>query len=72
MTNHRVRLVYAASILLAGCSSPDGSQERLVSKPNMQFSRSAVYAYSSKIMPQLQPGLALSGGAQPSTCTLCR
>ena len=47
-------------------------EQRLVSKPNMQFSKSAVYSYSSKIMSQVQPGLAVSGGAQPSTCTICR
>ena len=49
-----------------------GREQRLVSKPNMLFSRSAVYTYSSRIMPQLQPGLAISGGAPPSTCTVCR
>lgn len=58
-------------VFLAGCASPPEGGP-LVSKPNMQFSRSAVYAYSSKLMPQIQPGLAVSGGAQPSTCTLCR
>jgi hypothetical protein len=57
--------------LLSGCAV--GVQEqRLVSKPNMQFSRSAVYNYSSKLMPQIQSGLATSGGAQASTCTLCQ
>jgi len=63
---------YIAALLLSGCASVDVQQQRLVSKPNMLFSRSAVYNYSSRIMPQLQPGLAVSGGAQPSTCTVCR
>ena len=61
-----------AGVLLTGCASIDEQGRPLVSKPNMQFSRSAVYAYSSKVVPQLLPGLALSGGAQASTCTLCR
>jgi len=58
--------------LLAGCTTPDAQDQLWVSKPNMQFSRSAIYTYTSKITPQLQPGLALTGGAQPSSCTLCR
>ena len=61
-----------ATLLLSGCASVEVHKQRLVSKPNMLFSRSAVFDYSSRIMPQLQPGLAVSGGAQPSTCTVCR
>ena len=60
------------AFLLTGCAV-GVREQRLVSKPNMQFSRSAVYDYSpSRLMPQIQPGLATSGGAQPSTCTICR
>jgi hypothetical protein len=62
----------AVALLLAGCSSVGIHEQRLVSKPNMQFSQSTVHSYSSRIMPQLQPGLVVSGGAQPSTCTVCR
>ena len=58
--------------VLTGCASMGVGDQRFVSKPNMEFSRSAVYSYSSKIMPQIQPGLAVSGGAQASTCTSCR
>ena len=61
-----------AALFLSGCASVDVHKQRLVSKPNMQFSRAAVYSYSSRIMPQLQPGLAVSGGAQPTSCTVCR
>jgi len=61
-----------ASVLLTGCASVDDQGQRAVTRPNMQFSRSAIYTYSSKLMLQLQPGLAISGGAQPSTCALCR
>ncbi len=61
-----------ASLLLSGCATVGVEEQRLVSKPNMQFSKSAVFNYSSKILPQVQPGLATSGGAQASTCTVCR
>ena len=62
----------AVLVLLAGCSSVGVQEQRLLSKPNMQFSKYAVYNYSSKISPQILPGLAGSGGAQASTCTSCR
>jgi hypothetical protein len=60
------------ALLGSGCSTVGPEQQRLVSKPNMQFSDQAAFSYSSKLMPQIQPGLANTGGAQASTCTLCR
>ena len=58
--------------LLSGCSVVGPERQRLVSKPNMQFSRAGVYTDSSKLLSQVQPGLATTAGAQASTCTLCR
>ena len=55
-----------------GCASVPVHEQRLVSKPNMLFSRSAVYSYTSKIMPQVQPGLPASGRSLNSTCTACQ
>jgi hypothetical protein len=74
MKCHEMRAIVLclAILLLTGCATVEVQEQRLVSKPNMLFSRSAVYGYSSRIMPQLQPGLAVSGGAQPSSCTVCR
>ena len=65
-------VVVSVLVLLTGCASIGVNDQRLVSKPNMQFSKSAVYSYSSKILPQIRPGMDVSGGAQASTCTLCR
>jgi hypothetical protein len=60
-------------VLLAGCSSPAVRQQRLAAKPNMLFTDSAVFTYNSpKLLPQLAPGFAGSGGAQNSGCTSCR
>ena len=61
-----------AAIVGVGCATVGVHEQRLVSKPNMQFSRQAVYSYSSRLMPQIQPGLEASGGAQASTCTSCK
>jgi len=60
------------ALLASGCTSVGPERQRLVSKPNMQFSRPMAWSYTSKLMPQVQPGLATSGGAQASTCTTCR
>jgi hypothetical protein len=64
-------LVVLMTLLGTGCSTVGVQEQRLVSKPNMQFSKWAVYGYSSRIIPQVQPGLAVPG-AQPSVCTVCR
>ncbi len=66
-------LVFAMALLLAGCSSPAVKRQRLVAKPNMTFSDSAVFTYNSaRLLPQLATGFAGSGGAQNSGCTSCR
>jgi len=67
-----VCLAVAGAVVLTGCTSPSVRQQRLVSKPNMLFSDSAVFAYSSRLLPQLEPGSAMSGGAQNAGCTSCR
>ena len=65
-------LVVGAAFL-AGCSSPAVRQQRLVSKPNMLFSDSSAFTYNSaRLLPQLEPGAATSGGAQNAGCTSCR
>ena len=72
------RLALTAGLLLgavvfAGCSLPAVRQQRLVAKPNMTFADSAAFTYNSpKLLPQLAPGFAASGGAQNSGCTSCR
>src|SRR5216683_1184340 len=68
-------LLFGATLalhVLAGCMSVGVEDRQSVSRPNTEFSRTAVDGHSSKITPQIQPGLAVSGGAQASTCTSCR
>ncbi|MBL9135759.1 MAG: hypothetical protein JNK85_07820, partial [Verrucomicrobiales bacterium] len=48
------------------------SQQRLVARPNMQFSDSPVYAYGAAVLSQIESGSAVSGGAQAAGCTSCR
>ncbi|MCS1412211.1 MAG: hypothetical protein M2R45_05416 [Verrucomicrobia subdivision 3 bacterium] len=55
-----------------GCKAVPVMKQRLVSKPNMVFSDSPVFAYQSQVLTQIEPGSALSGGAQAAGCTACR
>jgi len=57
---------------LSGCAAVPVQEQRLVSKPNMQFSRSTIYFYDARLLVQAQQGRFSNGGAQASTCTLCR
>jgi len=59
-------------LCLAGCVQVPVNQQRLVSKPNMEFSDSLVFNYQNKLLPQVEPGAAFSGGAQSSGCTSCK
>ena len=62
----------AVAFILSGCSSVGVHQQRMVSKPNMLFSDSAIFAYHPKLLVQMEPGSAATGGAQAAGCTSCR
>ena len=58
-----------------GCASMGQvgiSEQRLVSKPNMLFSKSGVFVYQNWLIAQIEPGSATSGGGQASGCTSCK
>ncbi|HEY6167878.1 MAG TPA: hypothetical protein VI454_07555 [Verrucomicrobiae bacterium] len=57
---------------MTGCARVPVTRQQLVSKPNMQFARSAVFSYGAKTMPQVLPGLPGMPGASVTTCTACR
>lgn len=65
-------LASLAAVICSGCAQVGVHEQRLVSKPSMQFSRRVDFSYTSRIMPQIQPGLESSGGAQASTCASCK
>jgi hypothetical protein len=65
-------LPFGLALGLAGCGHVPVSEQGLVAKPNMQFSDSATFAYTSRLSPQTEPGSAFSGGAQNAGCTSCK
>jgi hypothetical protein len=59
-------------LLCAGCVSVGPNEQRLVSKPNMVFSQSAVFNYQNTLLQQMEPGSTFSGGAVCGGCTSCK
>ncbi|MDP7050387.1 MAG: hypothetical protein QF600_00530 [Verrucomicrobiota bacterium] len=58
-----------------GCASVGHvniSEQRLVSKPNMLFSANGVFVYQNRLIAQIEPGSATSGGGQAAGCTSCK
>ena len=64
-------LLLISILLLAGCVSVAPNQQRLVSKPNMQFSGSVVFSYHDKLLTQMESGSASFTGGQAGNCGSC-
>ena len=64
-------LLFFGLLMLTGCVSVAPSQQRLVSKPNMQFSGSIVFSYHDKLLTQIESGSASSTGGQSGSCGSC-
>jgi hypothetical protein len=62
----------ALAFAALGCARVEPQQQRWVAKPNMTFSESLVFAYSFKLLPQVEPGSAFCGGAQSAGCASCK
>ena len=58
-------------LMMTGCVHVRPQQQRLVSKPNMQFSDSAVFTYQDKLLTQIESGSASFTGGQSGDCGSC-
>jgi len=71
----RKMLLFSLLVCAVGCSSVGQvsvSEQRMVSKPNMLFSQSGVFVYQNRLIAQIEPGSAASGGGQAAGCTSCK
>ena len=57
---------------LAGCVRVPVWEQRLVAKPGMVFSDSAVLASQPALLGQIEPGRSAAGGASSVGCSSCR
>ena len=64
-------LLACSVLMLTGCVHVPPQQQRLVSKPNMQFSSSAVFTYQDKLLTQFESGSASFTGGQAGDCGSC-
>ncbi len=58
-------------LLLAGCAVPSHRQ-RLVSKPSMQFSDSAVHSDRPRVALQIESGASGAAAGLAAGCSSCR
>ncbi len=67
-----VWLALATALAGGGCVQVPVWKQGRVSGPGLVFSDSAVLAARPNLIGQIEPGSAISGGAQAAGCTACR
>ena len=65
-------LVSIVALLGGGCVQVPAWEQRLVAKPGMIFSDSAVLASQPALLGQIEPGRSAAGGASSVGCSSCR
>ena len=61
------------TLMLAGCAHVPAEQQRLVSKPNMQFQKAPMFNPLNRLLTQFESSSASSVGGQSSggACSAC-
>ena len=59
-------------IFLGGCANVPVYEQGLVSKVGMPRTDSMVQGDRVNLLPQIEPGSAISGGSVAAGCTVCR
>ncbi len=68
----RWTLASLALIGLSGCATIPVYEQGLVSQNGMTFADNPVQNDQINLLSQIEPGSAVSGGAQAAGCTACR
>jgi len=66
-------LLVCGALMLAGCAHVTPPQQRLVSKPNMQFYGATMFSYQNRLLGQIESSLTSSAGSPASSgsCSSC-
>jgi len=56
----------------ASCTAVPAFRQQRLAKANMVFDDTNAFAFSTRLLPQSEPGSASSGGAQGGGCTACK
>jgi hypothetical protein len=59
-------------LVSVSCTPIPASSQQILAKPNMIFDDTEAFAYSTRLLPQSEPGTAVSGSAPGGGCTACR
>ncbi len=66
-------VVTALALLSAlGCTTVPAWKQQRLAKPNMVFDETNAFAFSSRLLPQCEPGTAVNGSSPGGGCTACR
>ena len=57
---------------LCGCARLNVADQEHLNRPSMGFAESAVHRSDATLLAQIEPGAALSGGAQNAGCSACK
>ncbi|NLA74070.1 MAG: hypothetical protein GX846_01095 [Deltaproteobacteria bacterium] len=66
-----VVILICGILFMSGCAGISKKDMRLVSKPNMQFSGSAIFNYQDKLLTQFESSSASFTGGQSGDCGSC-
>ncbi|HHU15903.1 MAG: hypothetical protein KBI41_03975 [Kiritimatiellae bacterium] len=68
-----VAVLMGVTLMLAGCAHVPAEQQRLVSKPNMQFQKAPMFNPLNRLLTQFESSSASSVGGQSSggACSAC-
>jgi len=68
----RLMLGLSPALATVACTAVPPAQQQVVSKPNMIFDDTNAFAFSSRLLPQSEPGTATTGSSPGGGCTACR
>jgi hypothetical protein len=61
-----------AVLAVASCTAVPAFQQQRLAKSNMVFDDTNAFAFSSRLLPQSEPGTGSTGAAQGGGCTACK
>ena len=65
-------LAVVALLPAVGCTAVPAWKQQQLAKPNMVFDDTNAFAFSSRLLPQCEPGTAVNGSSPGGGCTACR
>jgi hypothetical protein len=65
-------MVVLLPAVMPACTAVPAYKQQQLAKPNMVFDDTQAFALSSRMLPQCEPGTAVTGSSPGGGCTACR